>query len=99
MIAAICFGVSAVLFKRALMESELMKVYLSKWFWLGAFIGVFGWFSLIEELEKGELSRVKPLLTLSYLVIIPLGAFWLKEPIGKKELAGMVMILIGAVII
>ncbi len=99
MIAAFLIGISTVFFKKALMERELFNSWRSGWFWLGALAGISSALAFTKELEESAVSRSVPLLAQSYLVVLPLSALWLGEKVGRREMLGIALILLGSVMI
>lgn len=99
MIAAILMGLSTVMFKRSLVGRTVTSSLRTGWFWLGGVLAVLTAIAFTYQLESTDLSTAVPMLSVSYLVIVPLSVFWLKEKVGSRELLGIAMILMGAVLL
>jgi drug/metabolite transporter (DMT)-like permease len=59
-------------------------------------ISTFYWFSI---LKKFDLTKVYPLQSISYIIVLILGYIVLKEPITKNTVIGTIVIVIGVFII
>jgi drug/metabolite transporter (DMT)-like permease len=59
-------------------------------------ISTFYWFSI---LKKFDLTKVYPLQSISYIIVLMLGYIVLKEPITKNTVIGTIVIVVGVFII
>jgi drug/metabolite transporter (DMT)-like permease len=78
---------------------ELVHLLLNKYILAGIaiyIISTFLWFSI---LKRFELTKVYPLQSMSYIVVLFLGFFILKEPVTKTTVIGTLIIVLGVFII
>jgi drug/metabolite transporter (DMT)-like permease len=79
--------------------SKLIHLLLNKYMLGGIaiyIISTFYWFSI---LKKFDLTKVYPLQSISYIIVLFLGYIVLKEPITKNTVIGTLVIVIGVFII
>lgn len=107
-IAALCFGIGAVLQKRGVEKISikstweilknlkfLIKQILNRYFLLGSLIAFFGVLVSWRALSIGELSIVQPLLNLNIIVVWLLGILYLHEKIQFREWVALIIIFLG----
>lgn len=99
MIAALLIGLSTVLLKKSLLKKSFRNSLKTTWFWAGLFTGLLGGIIFTFDLQVTAISTAVPMLAQSYIVIVPLSAFWLKEKIGSRELLGVSLIVVGAMLL
>lgn len=77
-----------------------VKNFLKNKFWLIGFILTnIQWVFFLIALEYGSLSLVTPMMGVGLVVLVIFSYFYLKEPISKLEIIGIVCIIIGVVIL
>lgn len=74
----------------------LYKLFKNPLWTLGLILFVSDFFVKQIALEKYEISVVAPLINLNLIFVITFGVFLRKEKISKKEIAAMVLIILGA---
>lgn len=83
----------------ALNSTAISTVLLNSYVFLGfVFYGLSTIFWLIA-LSKKDLSFVYPFISLTYILVLVLSNFMLKESIGLNKIAGTLVIIIGLIII
>ncbi|MCM0650853.1 EamA family transporter [Clostridium swellfunianum] len=78
---------------------QLIHLLLNKYMLGGIavyIISTFYWFSI---LKKFDLTKVYPLQSISYIVVLFFGYLMFKEPITKNTLVGTLIIVVGVFII
>lgn len=66
---------------------------------LGLILYVCGAVLMMIAFRFGDLSVLHPLLSFGYIFAVLIGSYFLKEQIGFKEIIGIIMIVLGAVLI
>ncbi|MGG1619426.1 EamA family transporter [Paenibacillus sp. NRS-1782] len=66
---------------------------------LGLILYVCGAALMVIAFKFGDLSVLHPLLSFGYIFAILIGNFFLKEQVGFKEIIGIILIVLGAVLI
>jgi len=104
-INSLLLATGQILWKTGLKESsmgsisELIKLLLNKYMLGGICIYIgstFYWFSI---LKKFDVTKVYPLQSMSYIIVLILGYVILKEPITKNTIIGTLIIVIGVFVI
>lgn len=78
---------------------EIIAIFLNKYMLAGILVYItstFYWFSIIK---KFDVTKVYPLQSMSYIIVLILGYFILKEPITKSTIIGTIVIVLGVFII
>lgn len=98
-------GIGQTLWKTGIKEvslgsvREIIALLLNKYMLAGILVYItstFYWFTIIK---KFEITKVYPLQSMSYIIVLLLGYFILKEPITKSTLVGTLVIVLGVFII
>ena len=77
-----------------------IKNFLKNKFWLiGFMLTNIQWVFFLIALEYGSLSLVTPMMGVGLVVLVIFSYFYLKEPISKLEIIGILCIIIGVVIL
>lgn len=99
--AGILLGVGAQLLLKvgATGEGDFMVQLLRPQTVIG--LGLYGMaaFFYIVALRKIPVTVAFPSVALSYAIIALLGYFWLREPLGISQIAGIAMIMAGVVLV
>ena len=102
----ICIGVmtfmgalASLFLKKAAASDGLFKLLFDPKFYIGGFLYVAAAIANIWVLRYLDYSVVLPLTSLTYIWAMVLAHFALKEKISPKKIAGVLMILAGAVLI
>jgi uncharacterized membrane protein len=99
---AFLFGLCAFFQKIGLKEIKefSIKGMLKSRKWLiGILIGGIGALLYLYAIQKIEITLLQPILNLSLIFPVVFGKLILKEEITKKELVGIIIIVIGVLII
>lgn len=80
------------------LKQGLNPLTITKLF-LGFFLYGLGVLLFIAALFGGELSKLYPLIALTYVWVVLLSKFWLKEKITRQHIIGMIAIILGVAII
>lgn len=79
--------------------NDIIHLLLNKYMLGGIAIYItstFYWFSI---LKKFDVTKVYPLQSMSYILVLILGYTILKEPVSKNTIIGTIIIVIGVFII
>jgi drug/metabolite transporter (DMT)-like permease len=79
--------------------SEIVHLLLNKYMFAGILIYItstFYWFYIIK---KFDITKVYPLQSMSYLLVLVLGYVILKEPVTKNTIIGTLIIVLGVFIV
>ena len=102
LIAAFMFALAATLQQRGALElggvgsaSSLLKL-LSRPMWLVGTLVLFGGYVFqAAALDRGRLSIIQPLLVTTVVFALPLGYFLTSQVVGRREVVGAAVILVG----
>lgn len=99
--AGILLGVAAQLLLKvgATGEGDLMVQLLKPQTMIGLALYGMAAFFYIFALRKIPVTVAFPSVAMSYAIIAMLGYFWLKEPLGLAQIAGIAMIMAGVVLV
>ena len=104
-INCLMLGTGQILWKTGIKEvsmgsiKEIIALLLNKYMLAGIFVYItstFYWFTIIK---KFDVTKVYPLQSMSYIIVLILGYFILKEPITKSTIIGTIVIVLGVFII
>ena len=104
LIAAFLFAVAATLQQKgALNEGEvslrrpstLVRLLRQTWWLIGTAALVLGWGFQAAALDRGQVAIIQPLLVTTVVFALPLGYFLTKQHVGRREILGAVVIVIG----
>ena len=101
-LVALLFGLCAFFQKvglKEISEFSIKGMLKSKKWLIGILIGGIGALLYLYAIQKVEITILQPILNLSLVFPVILGRLILKEEITKKELVGIIIILIGVLII
>jgi drug/metabolite transporter (DMT)-like permease len=85
--------------ERALRPSLLVHLARRRLWLLAGLLLVLGWPLQVAALRLAPLTVVQPTLSLGLLLLLALAARWLREPVGRRELAGVLGIAAGTGVI
>lgn len=74
---------------------QLPKLVMDPWMWVGGIFALLNVVSWGYILQIFDLSFAFPFLSISYLVVMGLGALFFKEQLHRKQLIGLSCILVG----
>jgi len=104
LLAAIAFALAATLWQKAsvgltgvsLRRPGSFLVLLTEWVWLlGLAAQVVGVVLQAAALDRGRVSIVQPLLVSTVIWALPLGYFLTNQTVGRREIAGAGIIVVG----
>lgn len=102
--AAVCFALAATLWQKAALNLEGVSfrrplsfaVLLGQWTWLlGLLMQIIGVVLQAAALDRGRVSIIQPLLVTTVIWALPLGYFLTHQTIGRREIVGAAIIVIG----
>jgi drug/metabolite transporter (DMT)-like permease len=110
LVAAIAFGLGAVLQKKGVSEAYgardglensvsltlFSRVARHPLWWIGAFCMLVGSIIEIQAIGMGPLNVVRPLVRAQSVVALFLGIYVLHEQMGKRDVCGALLLIIGA---
>lgn len=105
LLAAAIVSVSQITFKKAVGNKQLSIVGVfrlalkSKKIWVGTAGYVIGLVVYLYVLSKAPLSVVYPLFASSFIFVLALSGFVLKEHVSSRRLIGVVVVVFGIVLI
>lgn len=83
----------------ALNLTTLSAVLLNSYVLLGFILYGLSTIFWLIALSKKDLSFVYPFISLTYIIVLVLSSFVLKESIGLNKIAGTIAIIIGLIVI
>ncbi len=104
LVAAVCFALAATLWQKAALSlsgvsfrrPQSFAVLLGQWVWLlGLAAQIVGVLLQAAALDRGRVSIIQPLLVTTVIWALPLGYFLTHQTIGRREVAGAVIIVVG----
>jgi drug/metabolite transporter (DMT)-like permease len=104
LIAAFCFALAATLQQKgalnlptiSLADPKSLLRLLGQVTWLiGTLVLFTGYLFQAGALDRGRLSVIQPLLVTTVVFALPLGYFLTKQHVGRREVIGSVVIIIG----
>jgi drug/metabolite transporter (DMT)-like permease len=107
LIAAFCFALAATLQQRgslnlptiSLADPKSLVRLASNVTWLvGTLVLFTGYLFQAGALDRGRLVVIQPLLVTTIVFALPLGYFLTKQHVGKREVLGAIVILLGLVL-
>jgi drug/metabolite transporter (DMT)-like permease len=104
--AAIAFAVGTVLQQRGTMATEageddprFLVQILRQPIWLaGGIAQAIGWILQAAALDRGSLVAIQAITSLSLVVALPLGVWLTDQQVGRREIIGAVLTLVGIVL-
>jgi uncharacterized membrane protein len=102
LVAALSFAAGTVLQQRGTMlasasDARFLVQILREPVWLiGALLQGLGWILQAAALDRGTLMLVQTLTTFSLVLALPLGAKLTAQRIGRQEVFGAILVVIGA---
>jgi drug/metabolite transporter (DMT)-like permease len=105
-LAAVCFALAATLWQKAALDMEGVSIrhpgslvrLLTQWVWLlGLAAQVVGVALQAAALDRGRVSIIQPLLVTTVIWALPLGYFLTHQAIGRREVAGALIIVGGLI--
>jgi drug/metabolite transporter (DMT)-like permease len=103
-LAAVCFALAATLWQKAALgmsgvsvrRPKSLVVLLTQWVWLLGLAAQIGGVALqAAALDRGRVSIIQPLLVTTVIWALPLGYFLTHQTIGRREVSGAVIIVVG----
>lgn len=77
--------------------TQVLRALLFDRLWVGGFFATaIGWLLFVRATAIGEISLVQPLMSIGDIVLIGLAVGFLKERLGRQELAGVALTVVGA---
>jgi drug/metabolite transporter (DMT)-like permease len=104
--AAVCFALAATLWQKAALDMEGVSFrhpttfarLLSQWVWLlGLAFQILGVVLQAGALDRGRVSIIQPLLVTTVIWALPLGYFLTQQTIGRREVVGAGIIVLGLI--
>jgi drug/metabolite transporter (DMT)-like permease len=103
LLAAACFGLGTVLMQRGTLQTEASAAEVSFYLqilrrpaWLlGIAVNGVGAICQILALDRGALTVVQPIITLSLVFALPFGAWLSAQHIGRREVIGALVVVAG----
>ena len=104
--AAVCFALAATLWQKAALSLEGVSfrhplsflVLLGQWVWLlGLAAQIVGVILQAAALDRGRVSIIQPLLVTTVIWALPLGYFLTHQTVGRREILGAAIIVVGLV--
>jgi drug/metabolite transporter (DMT)-like permease len=104
--AAACFALAATLWQKAALNLEGVSfrhplsfaVLLGQWIWLlGLLVQIVGVVLQAAALDRGRVSIIQPLLVTTVIWALPLGYFLTHQTVGRREVLGAAVIVVGLV--
>ncbi len=102
--AAVCFALAATLWQKAALSLEGVSfrhplsflVLVGQWVWLlGLAAQIIGVVLQAAALDRGRVSIIQPLLVTTVIWALPLGYFLTHQTIGRREVLGAAIIVVG----
>ena len=106
LLAAVCFALAATLWQKAALSlrasrSGIRRVFLvllGQWVWLlGLAAQIVGVVLQAAALDRGRVSIIQPLLVTTVIWALPLGYFLTHQTVGRREILGAAIIVVGLV--
>src|SRR6478752_1997301 len=104
LLAAVCFALAATLWQKAALglsgisirHPKSILLLLTRWVWLlGLAAQIVGVVLQAAALDRGRVSIVQPLLVTTVIWALPLGYFLTHQTIGRREILGAAIIVVG----
>ena len=104
--AAVCFALAATLWQKAALNLEGVSfrhplsfaVLLGQSVWLlGLLMQIVGVVLQAAALDRGRVSIIQPLLVTTVIWALPLGYFLTHQTVGRREILGAAIIVVGLV--
>ena len=101
-----CFALAATLWQKAALSLEGVSfrhplsfaVLLGQWVWLlGLLMQIVGVVLQAAALDRGRVSIIQPLLVTTVIWALPLGYFLTHQTVGRREILGAAIIVVGLV--
>lgn len=93
LLSSLTSAAGPILLKQGMKPIQIKKLAL------GTFLYVIGIGLFILALQGGELSTLYPLISITYVWVLLLGHYWLKERISNLQKLGVFAIILGVIII
>ena len=106
LLAAVCFALAATLWQKAALSLSGVSfrhptsflVLLGQWVWLlGLAAQIVGVVLQAAALDRGRVSIIQPLLVTTVIWALPLGYFLTHQTVGRREILGAAIIVVGLV--
>src|SRR5262245_6812574 len=104
LLAAVCFALAATLWQKAALglsgisfrRPGSLVLLLTRWVWLlGLAAQILGVVLQAAALDRGRVSIIQPLLVTTVIWALPLGYFLTQQTIGRREVLGAGIIVVG----
>ena len=104
LIAAFLFAVAATLQQKGALNlpkislgdpKSLMRLVGQTWWLFGTLALLAGYAFQAAALDRGRLSIIQPLLVTTVIFALPLGYFLTRQHVGRREVLGAIVIVIG----
>lgn len=78
------------------LQVSLLGHLVRRWRWVaGGVVIAGGWVLQVVALQHAPITVVQPLLTLGLLLLLAFGARFLHEPVGRREVVSVLLVLLG----
>ena len=104
LIAAFLFALAATLQQRGTLDlptisladpKSFVRLLGQTWWLLGTLALLIGYLFQAGALDRGRLSVIQPLLVTTVVFALPLGYFLTKQHVGRREVLGALVIIVG----
>jgi drug/metabolite transporter (DMT)-like permease len=107
LVAALCFALAATLQQKGALNlggvslgkpSSLLRLLAQTWWLAGTLVLFTGYLFQAAALDRGRLVIIQPLLVTTVIFALPLGYLLTKQHVGKREVVGALVIVLGLVL-
>jgi drug/metabolite transporter (DMT)-like permease len=104
LVAALCFALAATLQQKGALNlggvslgspSSLLRLLSQTWWLVGTLVLFAGYLFQAAALDRGRLVIIQPLLVTTVIFALPLGYLLTKQHVGKREVIGALVIILG----
>lgn len=106
-VAALCFALAATLQQKGALNlggvslgnpSSLLRLLAQTWWLAGTLVLFTGYLFQAAALDRGRLVIIQPLLVTTVIFALPLGYLLTRQHVGKREVIGALVIVLGLVL-
>jgi len=107
LVAALCFALAATLQQKGALNlggislgnpASLVRLLAQTWWLIGTIVLFTGYLFQAAALDRGRLVIIQPLLVTTVIFALPLGYFLTRQHVGKREILGALVIVLGLVL-
>jgi len=107
LVAALCFALAATLQQKGALNlggislgepSSLLRLLEQTWWLAGTLVLFAGYLFQAAALDRGRLVIIQPLLVTTVIFALPLGYLLTKQHVGRREVIGALVIVLGLVL-